>query len=492
MTEKLLLGLPGLVPSLYLGILAIISLYGFHKLLMVWRFYRHRHRSPKPLQYFSETELPTVTVQLPIFNEMYVIERLLEAVCQLDYPENKLDIQVLDDSLDETQRICQAKVLELQKKHPNLHYIHRQNRWGFKAGALDHGLRFAKGELITIFDADFIPKPDTLRNMVHHFSDPRVGMVQARWTHLNRNYSLLTEIQALMLDGHFVIEQTARNRSGCFFNFNGTAGIWRLNAIHDAGGWQHTTVTEDLDLSYRVQLKGWRCTYLPDVLVPAELPMEMNAFKSQQFRWAKGASQVAAKLLPEIFRSNIPFYVKFESFLHMTNNINYVFLLVILLLSLPYHIYVSHNHWEQDLFVYLPIFVGTTVNLFCFYLVSQYEQGITKPFWKFAHEIFFLMSIGVGLSINQSLAVCEGFFQTDSEFVRTPKHGVISSAENWMKKKYRAAKTWTILLELSMLAYLVLTLVLALYYRHYWSLPFLILFNVGYFYVLRLSIFQNR
>ncbi|MDA0269353.1 MAG: glycosyltransferase [Cyanobacteria bacterium] len=389
MTEKLLLGLPGLVPSLYLGILAIISLYGLHKLLMVWRFYRHRDQSPEPLQPYSEADLPVVTVQLPIFNEMYVIERLLEAVCQLDYPEDKLDIQVLDDSLDETQAICQEKVLFLQKKHPNIHYIHRPDRWGFKAGALDHGLQFAKGELIIIFDADFIPAPDTLLNMVHHFSDPKVGMVQARWTHLNRSYSRLTEIQALMLDGHFVIEQTARNRSGCFFNFNGTAGIWRLSAIQDAGGWEHTTVTEDLDLSYRVQLKGWRCIYLPDVVVPAELPMEMNSFKSQQFRWAKGASQVANKLLPAVFRADIPLHVKCESFLHMTNNVNYVLLLAVLLLSLPYQIYISQNHWDQNLFLYLPIFVGTTLNLFCFYLVSQYEQGITKPFWKFVYDIFF-------------------------------------------------------------------------------------------------------
>jgi cellulose synthase/poly-beta-1,6-N-acetylglucosamine synthase-like glycosyltransferase len=492
MTEKLLLGLPSLVPNLYLGILALISLYGFHKLLMVWRFYKHRGTDTQPFQTYPEAELPTVTVQLPVFNEMYVIERLLEAICQLNYPQDKLEIQVLDDSLDETQKICREKVLDLQKQHPNIRYLHRQDRWGFKAGALDCGLQSASGELVIIFDADFIPAPDTLLKMVHHFSDPAVGMVQARWTHLNRNYSLLTEIQALMLDGHFVIEQTARNRSGCFFNFNGTAGIWRVSAIEDAGGWEHTTVTEDLDLSYRVQLKGWRCIYLPDVMVPAELPMEMNAFKSQQFRWAKGASQVANKLLPTIFRADIPLHVKLESFLHMTNNVNYLLLLAVLLLSLPYQIYIAENHWEQDLFIYLPIFIGTTLNLICFYLVSQYEQGIRKSGWKFMSDIFFLMSIGVGLSINQSLAVCEGFLQVDSEFIRTPKHGVINNTENWITKKYRAAKTRTIILEFSMLAYLALTLVLAIYYQHYWSLPFLILFNFGYFYVLRLSVFQSR
>ncbi|MEL6815144.1 MAG: cellulose synthase family protein, partial [Cyanobacteria bacterium J06598_3] len=361
-----------ITPILYLSILSIISIYGFHKILMIWRFYKYRsnNNSAYGQSYgqlyghtanitvtqptFSPSELPKVTVQLPIFNELYVAERLLEAIANLNYPTDKLEIQVLDDSTDETQQLVCQRSEGLRQQGFNIHYIHRPHRRGFKAGALAYGLQQASGELIMIFDADFVPKPDTLKQMVHHFADPAIGMVQARWTHINRQYSRLTEIQALMLDGHFVIEQTARNRSGCFFNFNGTAGIWRARAIADAGGWQHTTVTEDLDLSYRVQLKGWQCLYLPHIAVPAELPMEMNAFKSQQFRWAKGASQVAKKLLGTVFTAPLPVHVKFEAFLHLTNNVNYLLLMVLLLLSLPYQIYVSQHQWQYGLLIYIP------------------------------------------------------------------------------------------------------------------------------------------
>ncbi|MEL7401530.1 MAG: glycosyltransferase family 2 protein, partial [Pseudomonadota bacterium] len=349
------------------------------------------------------------------------------------------------------------------------------HRRGFKAGALAYGLQQASGELIMIFDADFVPKPDTLKQMVHHFADPAIGMVQARWTHINRQYSRLTEIQALMLDGHFVIEQTARNRSGCFFNFNGTAGIWRARAIADAGGWQHTTVTEDLDLSYRVQLKGWQCVYLPHIAVPAELPMEMNAFKSQQFRWAKGASQVAKKLLGTVFTAPLPVHVKFEAFLHLTNNVNYLLLMVLLLLSLPYQIYVSQHQWQYGLLIYIPIFIITTVNLLAFYWVSQKEQPLPSKLrpspWQFFTQILLLMSVGIGLSLNQSLAVCDGLLGSNTDFIRTPKHGVITSAESWATKKYRGAKTGVLILEVAMLLYLSITISFAIYHTHYLSLP---------------------
>ena len=484
------IALPDIIPSIYLSILSIISLYGFHKILMIWRYYKYRNTVFKPLRSYAETELPKVTVQLPIFNEMYVVERLLEAVSKLNYPADKLEIQVLDDSRDETQQICRNKVAELKKNNVNIRYFHRQNRRGYKAGALEYGLQYASGELVTIFDADFIPAPDTLMKMVDYFCDPNVGMVQARWAYLNRNYSLLTEIQALMLDGHFIIEQTARNRSGCFFNFNGTAGIWRVSAISDAGGWQHSTVTEDLDLSYRVQLRGWQCMYLPHVVVLSELPMEMNSFKLQQFRWAKGASQVAKKLIPTIFQSEIPFYVKFESFLHLTSHFNYLLLLVLLLLSLPYQVYIFQHQWQYSLPIYLPIFLANTINLCGFYLVSQREQGIVQSTCKLAYKIFFLMSIGIGLSINQSLALCEGLVRVGTEFIRTPKHGAIARKESFRKKKYRAAKTGILFLELLMLVYLLLTSAFALHYQHYLSLPFLMVFVVGYAYVLGLSIFQ--
>jgi cellulose synthase/poly-beta-1,6-N-acetylglucosamine synthase-like glycosyltransferase len=484
-----------IIPFLYVGILLVISLYGFHKILMIWRFYKyktkHKTVTCQALQSFDYQALPYVTVQLPIYNELYVAERLLDAVVQLQYPSDKLEIQVLDDSTDETQQLCQRKVQELKQQHFNIVYIQRSHRYGFKAGALAHGLQQAKGELIMIFDADFVPLPKTLMQMVDYFADPAVGMVQARWTHLNSQYSLLTKVQALMLDGHFVIEQTARNRANCFFNFNGTAGIWRAIAIADAGGWQHTTVTEDLDLSYRVQLKGWRCLYLPHVVVPAELPMEMNSFKSQQFRWAKGASQVAKKLLGPILWAKLPLYVKFEAFLHLTNNFNYLLLMGLLLLSLPYQLYVSQHQWQYDI-IYLPIFVVTTLNLLGFYWVSQQEQHAVISPWQFGYRIFFLLSVGIGMSMNQSLAVCDGLLRTGTDFVRTPKHGIVKNTETWTTKKYRSAKTWVLCLELIMLAYLAVTIGFAVYQMHYLSLPFLLMFFIGYLYVLGLGLFQRR
>ena len=463
---------------------------------MIWRFYKYRHQSKTPcfgqMATFERQALPTVTVQLPIFNEMYVAERLLNAIAQLKYPPDKLEIQVLDDSTDETQQIIQHKVAQLKQQHFNIHYIHRRNRQGFKAGALAYGLQQSASELVMIFDADFVPEPTTLLDMVDCFADPTVGMVQARWIHLNRQYSLLTKIQALMLDGHFVIEQTARNRTGCFFNFNGTAGIWRVSAIEDAGGWEHSTVTEDLDLSYRVQLRGWRCHYLPHVVVPAELPMEMNSFKAQQFRWAKGASQVTKKLLSRIFRSRVPLYVKFEAFLHLTNNFNYLLLIGLLILSLPYQVYISQYHWRYSLLIYLPIFLCTTINLLAFYWVSQQEQNIQTSPLRFGYQALCLMSIGIGMSLNQSLAVCDGLLRTGTDFVRTPKHGVIQNSETWTTKKYRGAKTGVLCLELLMILYLAVTIVFAIYHTHYLSLPFLMLFLSGYSYVLSLGLFQKR
>jgi cellulose synthase/poly-beta-1,6-N-acetylglucosamine synthase-like glycosyltransferase len=480
------------IPGLYLSVLCFISLYSFHRLLMVWRFYQHKPTMPKPIGFYTSEQLPKITIQLPIFNEMYVVERLLEAVSKLNYPQDKLEIQVLDDSTDETQRICQEKVAVLRNQNFNIHYIYRCKREGFKAGALANGLKSASGELVMIFDADFVPPPATLLKMVNYFSDPHVAMVQARWGHVNRQYSGLTKIQALMLDGHFIVEQIARHRSGCFFNFNGTAGIWRISAIADAGGWRHTTVTEDLDLSYRAQLKGWLFVYLPEVVVPAELPIEMNAFKSHQYRWAKGSSQVAKNLLGTVLNAEIPFHVKLEAVLHLTNNFNYLLLLLLLLLSLPYQIYVNQHRWKWELLIYLPLFLITTFNLLCYYGVSQREQNQIKSPWKFGYQIFLMMSIGIGLAINQSLAVCDGLLNVGADFVRTPKHGVVNRKQSLSGKRYRSGKTWVVCLESLMLAYLAVTLAFAVQHAHYWSIPFLAMFCIGYLYVMGLSLYQNR
>jgi cellulose synthase/poly-beta-1,6-N-acetylglucosamine synthase-like glycosyltransferase len=420
-----------------------------------------------------------------------VAERLLDAMAKLTYPREKLEIQVLDDSTDETQSICRAKVAELAGAGIDIQYIHRTDRTGFKAGALENGLKSARGEFVMVFDADFVPSPDIVDSTIHFFTNPRVGMVQVRWEHVNRDYSRLTELQAMMLDGHFVIEHTARHRSGRFFNFNGTAGIWRRTAIDDAGGWSHDTLTEDMDLSYRAQLKGWEFIYLKDVVSPAELPVEMNAFKSQQFRWAKGSIQVAKKLLPTIFRSDVPFGVKMEAFFHLTNNFAYPLLLLLSILLLPNLLVRTRHGWREVLLIDLPLFFGTTLSIASFYITSQREiQRSWKPTLR---RLPLMMSLGIGLCINQTRAVLEALLGSSSgEFVRTPKHGVVRRFEGWTAKKYRATKTLIPLVEVIFAVYFAGASLLAVNAGHYVSVPFMLLFTMGFGYVGVLSLHQSR
>ena len=474
----------------YLVVFLGLAVYGFHRSQLVYLYYRYRDHRPEPLGQIRD--LPKVTVQLPLFNEMYVAQRLLDAVAKIRYPRDRFEIQVLDDSTDETQELCKSKVAEIAAQGIQISYVHRVDRTGFKAGALENGLKTAKGEFLLVFDADFIPEPDVLERTIHFFSDPKVAMVQVRWDHLNRDYSALTEVQALMLDGHFVIEHTARHRSGRFFNFNGTGGIWRRQAISDAGGWQHDTLTEDMDLSYRAQLKGWRFVYLPDVVSPAELPVEMNSFKSQQFRWAKGSIQVAKKLLPTILRSNASFSVKTEAFFHLTNNFAYPLLLLLSLLLLPNLLVRTTHGLREVLLIDMPLFFGTTLSVAAFYITSQRE--IDRGGWmRTIKRLPLMMSLGIGLCINQTRAVLEALMQHDSgEFVRTPKHGVVAKIEAWRTKKYRADKTLIPALEVGFAAYFALAIVLAMKNGHWMSLPFLLLFFLGYAYVGVLSLVQTR
>src|SRR6266436_1205079 len=305
----------------YFFVLIVLAIYGWHRYYLVYLYMRNRDKEPRPGPPLDP--LPVVTIQLPLYNEMYVAERLIEAVCRIDYPRDLLEIQVLDDSTDETRSIADRAVRRFAAQGTDIRYFHRADRSGYKAGALEAGLKVARGEFIGIFDADFIPTADFLTTLIPHFHNPKVGMVQARWGHINQNYSLLTKIQAILLDGHFILEHGGRNRGGRFFNFNGTAGIWRREAIADAGGWQHDTLTEDLDLSYRAQMKGWRFVFLQDVVAPAEIPVEMNAFKSQQHRWAKGSVQTCKKLLPRILASDLPLAIKTEATFHLTANFAY-------------------------------------------------------------------------------------------------------------------------------------------------------------------------
>jgi cellulose synthase/poly-beta-1,6-N-acetylglucosamine synthase-like glycosyltransferase len=475
--------------TLYLGILLTLAMYGFHRSTLVYLYYRNRRRDDEPKTQFVDK--PIVTIQLPLFNEMYVAARLLDAVAKIEYPRELLEIQVLDDSTDETQQICLAKVAELAATGLDITYIHRTDRSGFKAGALANGLKTSKGEFVMVFDADFLPSADIVDRTIHFFTDERVGMVQVRWDHVNRDYSRLTELQAMMLDGHFVIEHTARHRSGRFFNFNGTAGIWRRSAIDDAGGWSHDTLTEDMDLSYRAQLRGWQFVYLKDVVSPAELPVEMNAFKSQQFRWAKGSVQVAKKLLPTIWRSKVSFGVKLEASFHLTNNFAYPLLLLLCVLLLPNLLVRPRHGWSEVMLIDLPLFFGTTLSIASFYITSQRE--INRDWRKTLKRLPLMMSLGIGLCINQTRAVVEALVgSTSGEFVRTPKHGVIRRFEGWTAKKYRATKTLIPFAEVLLAVYFAFATIVAMVAGHYVSMPFLILFFMGFAYVGVLSLHQSR
>jgi cellulose synthase/poly-beta-1,6-N-acetylglucosamine synthase-like glycosyltransferase len=492
------MSISGLVIGTYLAVLIVLAVYGLHRTALISMYYRNKHRRPRPAGRFSE--LPVVTVQLPLFNEMYVVERLLDAVAGIRYPRDRFQIQVLDDSTDETQEICKRKIADLGARFPELdvEYIHRTDRTGFKAGALHNGLQTTKGEFIMIFDADFVPTPDILERCIDHFTDPKVAVVQCRWEHVNRNYSALTEVQALMLDGHFIMEHAGRNWSGRFFNFNGTAGVWRRSAIADAGDWQHDTLTEDMDLSYRAQLRGWKFVYLPEIAAPAELPVEMSAFKSQQFRWAKGSVQVAKKLLGTIFRSNATWEQKSEAFFHLTNNLAYPLLLVLSILLLPNLALRTHHGWREVLMIDFPLFFGTTLSIASFYLASQREIALlrdpdAKPRfqWRVLARLPLTLSIGIGLCVNQTRAVLEALAGKETEFVRTPKHGIGTSDKSWWGKKYHAAKSVTPFLELAMAAYFVIAVAVAIDHGHYMSLPFLGLFLYGFGYVGCVSLWQG-
>jgi cellulose synthase/poly-beta-1,6-N-acetylglucosamine synthase-like glycosyltransferase len=477
-----------IVISLYLVVLGILGVYGFHRGMLLWLYWRHRQKQPKPASHFEE--MPMVTIQLPMFNEMYVAERLLESVAKIEYPMDRMEIQVLDDSTDETQEIARAKVDELCARGFNAVYRHRTNRVGYKAGALAEATDSAKGEYLMVFDADFVPTPGILQKLIHFFTDDNVGMVQARWGHINRNYSMLTRCQSMMLDGHFVIEHIARNRSGRFFNFNGTAGIWRKKTIQDAGGWEHDTVTEDMDLSFRAQLKGWQFVYVHEAIAPAEVPCEMNSFKTQQFRWAKGSAQTTKKLLPTVLKAKIPFFIKIECVFHLTNNFAYLFLVILAMLQLPNMIIRGQMDRPELLLLDVPLFAATCLSICIFYVATHH--ALYKNLWEAVKRLPMMMALGIGLSINNSRAVIEGIFGNDIEFVRTPKHGITTSKHTWKKKKYKT--TWPVhsLIEIAFGLYFVATIGIAVYTGNWINIPFLVLFMVGFLYVGALSIYQRR
>src|SRR5277367_4836806 len=474
----------------YFIVLIILAAYGGHRYWMVYLYYKNKkNKTTEPPAHFEN--LPRVTVQLPIFNEQYVVDRLLDAVCRLDYPQDKLDIQLLDDSTDETIEIARLLVERYAALGHPVKYLHRDNREGFKAGALAEGLKTAKGEFVAIFDADFVPPPDFLLQCIHHITDPKIGMVQTRWTHINRNYSLLTQVEAILLDGHFVLEHSARSRSGVFFNFNGTAGMWRCSAIDEAGGWEHDTLTEDTDLSYRAQLKGWKFIYLQDVECPAELPVEMTAFKTQQARWAKGLIQVSKKILPRVLSSDVPRAVKVEAFYHLTANLSYPLMIVLSVLLMPAMIIRFYQGWFQMLYIDLPLFMASTFSISSFYLVSQKEL-FPRTWFKTFLYLPFLMSLGIGLTVTNTRAVLEALFGIKTSFKRTPKYRVEKKGQRAQAAKYRKRLGIVPWIELLIGCYFAATINYAVSNENYFTVPFLLLFVVGYWYTGLMSLFQGR
>ena len=476
----------------YFVVLVLLASYGAHRYCLVYLYYKYKNnRTTEPAARFEE--LPRVTVQLPIFNEQFVVERLLDAACRLEYPLDKLDIQVLDDSTDETVPVARGLVEHYAARGFPISYHHRSNREGFKAGALAEGLKTAKGEFVAIFDADFVPPENFLLKTVHHFSDPKVGMVQTRWTHINRNYSFLTEVEAILLDGHFVLEHAGRARSHVFFNFNGTAGMWRRSAIDDAGGWQHDTLTEDTDLSYRAQLRGWKFLYLQDVECPAELPVEMTAFKTQQARWAKGLIQTAKKVLPRVIKSDQPFHVKAEAWFHLTANLSYPLMIVLSVLLLPAMIIRFYQGWFQMLYIDLPLFMASTFSISSFYLVSQREL-FPKSWPRALLYLPFLMALGIGLTITNTRAVLEALVGKKSAFARTPKYLVRTKQDRDQLRaaKYRKRLGWIPYAELLIGGYFALTVYYAIDNENFITVPFLVLFVIGYWYTGLMSLLQGR
>jgi cellulose synthase/poly-beta-1,6-N-acetylglucosamine synthase-like glycosyltransferase len=476
-----------LILSTYFFVLVILAVYGWHRYYLVYAYMKNKGKQPVPAGTLAE--LPVVTIQLPLYNEMYVTDRLIDAVCRIDYPADRLEIQVLDDSTDETRSVAQRAVRRHAARGIDIKYIHRTDRTGYKAGALEAGMTVARGEYIAIFDADFIPPVDFLQRTVHFFTDPKIGMVQARWGHINQDYSLLTKIQSILLDGHFVLEHGGRNRAGHFFNFNGTAGIWRRAAIIDGGGWQHDTLTEDLDLSYRTQLRGWKFVFLPDLIAPAEVPVEMNAFKSQQHRWAKGSVQTCLKVLPRILASDLPFAVKAEAFFHLTANFNYPLMCVLSILMAPSMVIRYNMGWYEMLLIDIPLFFAATASVANFYMVCQRE--LHSDWISRLKYLPFLMSIGIGLTINNTRAVFEALFNKQSEFARTPKYRVEVASDEWIGKKYRQSFVVQPMIELALGLYFTATVFYALGNGIYGTLPFLVLFQIGFLYTGLLSVIQQ-
>jgi cellulose synthase/poly-beta-1,6-N-acetylglucosamine synthase-like glycosyltransferase len=473
----------------YFTILIILSVYGLHRYETIRTYFKHKEKATgEPPRRFEE--LPPVTIQLPLYNERYVVERLVDEVVKIEYPKGLLQIQVLDDSTDDTAPFAEALVERYHALGYPIEYHHRMNRHGFKAGALQEGLKTATGEFVAVFDADFCPPADFLTRTIHFFADPKIGVVQTRWSYLNRDYNFLTEVEAMLLDGHFILEHGARSRAGYFFNFNGTAGILRKAMIDDAGGWQHDTLTEDSDLSYRAQLKGWRFVYLPGLDCPSELPVEMHGFQVQQSRWAKGLTQVAKKLLPRIMKSDVSTRIKVEAFLHLTPNLSYPLMIVVSALMLPVMIVRFYMGIWQMVFLDLPLIAASFWSISLFYVVAQRE--LYPKNWKRSILMLpMLIAVGVGLTIINTRAVLEALFGVETAFARTPKFAIGGRPVNLEVKKYRRRSGWLPYVEILVGCYFVAMILFAIQTLNYFAIPFLALFVGGYWWAGFGTIYQE-
>ncbi len=433
--------LESIIIVIYSIALLLIFMYALAQLNLLFNYLsaRKKHKNSPVFDFTKEAEIPYITIQLPVYNELYVMERLLENISKLEYPRQKLEIQVLDDSTDESFEATAQHILELQKTGLDIQHVTRKNREGYKAGALKEGLKTAKGEYIAIFDADFLPKKNWLKKTIPYFKDPEIGVVQTRWGHLNRDYSILTRVQAFALDAHFTLEQVGRNSKGHFINFNGTAGVWRKECILDAGNWEGDTLTEDLDLSYRAQLKDWKFKYLEEVETPAELPVVISAARSQQFRWNKGGAENFQKMAGRVFNSkNVPFKSKVHSFLHLLNSTMFLNILIVAILSIPM-LYIKNKYDHLAVYFYvMSFFITSTIIFFiCYWFTykATYGGGF-KRFFKYIGMFFTFFSVAMGFSLHNSIAVLEGHFGKKSEFIRTPKFNIGSLKEGWKGNKY--------------------------------------------------------
>ena len=426
----------------------------------------------------QRSKFPLVTIQLPLYNEKYVVERLLNAILEIDWPRESMEIQVLDDSNDETTEIIKHKLTEQRFQEFDIKHIRRKNRTGFKAGALREGLKTSKGEYVAIFDADFVPHRTFLLETIEEFDDPKIGMVQTKWEHLNKNYSLLTKLQAFGLNGHFRVEQTGRNSAGSYINFNGTGGIWRKSCILESGGWQADTLTEDLDLSYRAQMKGWKFKYLENVLSPSELPVIMSAVKSQQFRWTKGGAETAKKNLRRVLKGDLKFTNKLHAFFHLTNSANFLLLLIASIVSIPL-LYVKYKNPDLRLyFNFGSIFIIGFIAISYFYWIANKVESSKKGYFKY---YFLFIAFSMGFTLNNGLAVVEGLIGKKTPFVRTPKFNIVGLNGTWKENIYLNNKlTWITVMEGLLSIYFFAGIVIGLAVGDYGLILFHMLLSMGY------------